>query len=277
MAKAKKCAISGEYVITVETEGSIKVSRIYDNVLGSLREIAEAKGIEFDHDWTTRQFGKKIVDNLGDGESAEVGDLTVARDADGAIWVLRVCDNAKGALREVAQGVGFDYDPAWNTRQLGNKLVGFINKADTGADALDEALDKAGKALEDFTEKLGAEISDKAGKAVENIADKLGIEVAEAADKVRDAADNGAYANFDGYFRGDDETIPLAGGRRVLVVSMWTKTSLANIVAKAAEHGIVVAEEADKAGADFSGKGFSLEYLGGVLLAGHVRRQRQGG
>lgn len=220
MAKAKKCAISGEYVITVETEGSIEVSRIYDNVLGSLLEIAEAKGIEFDHDWTTRQFGKKIVDNLGDGESAEVGDLTVARDADGAIWVLRVCDNAKGALREVAQGVGFDYDPAWNTRQLGNKLVGFINKADTGADALDEALDKAGKALEDFTEKLGAEISDKAGKAVENIADKLGIEVAEAADKVRDAADNGAYANFDGYFRGDDETIPLAGGRRVLVVSM---------------------------------------------------------
>lgn len=88
---------------------------------------------------------------------------------------------------------------------------------------------------------------------------------------------NWAYANFDGYFRGDNETIPLASGRRVLVVSMWTKTSLANIVAKAAEHGIVVAEEADKAGADFSGKGFSLEYLGGVLLAGHVRRQRQGG
>lgn len=50
MAKAKRRAISGEYVITVEPEGSIKVSLIYNNVLGSLREIAEAKGIEFDPD-----------------------------------------------------------------------------------------------------------------------------------------------------------------------------------------------------------------------------------
>lgn len=83
-----------------------------------------------------------------------------------------------------------------------------------------------------------------------------------------DATDQGAYADFDGYFRGDDEAIPLAGGRRALVVSMWTKTSLANIVAKAAEHGIVVAEEADKARADFSGKGFSLEYLGGIKPGG---------
>lgn len=78
-----------------------------------------------------------------------------------------------------------------------------------------------------------------------------------------DAADKGAYADFDGYFRGDDEAVPLAGGRRALMVSMWTKTSLANIVAKAAEYGIVVAEEAAPVRADFTGKGFSLEHMDG--------------
>lgn len=189
MTNSKRRATWGEYDIAVEADGSIKVRKAVENADDALRKIAEAKGVGVAPEWDACQLGKKIVDNLGDGESAEVGDLTVVRDAGGAIRVLRICDNAKGALREVAQGAGFDYDPAWNTHQLGNKLVGFINKADTGADALDEALDKAGKALEDFTEKLGAEVSDKAGKAFEDIAEKLGTEVAAAADKARDAAD----------------------------------------------------------------------------------------
>lgn len=128
MAKAKKRAISGEYVITVEAEGSIKVSRIYDNVLGSLREIAEAKGVEFDPNWNTRQFGKKIVDDLGDGKIAEVGEYTVAREGSGGIKTYRVYDNVKGALREVAEKTGFVLDNDWTTRQFGSKLVDFINK-----------------------------------------------------------------------------------------------------------------------------------------------------
>lgn len=37
------------------------------------------------------------------------------------------CDNAKGALREVAEAVGFTIDAKWNTQQLGSKLVDFIN------------------------------------------------------------------------------------------------------------------------------------------------------
>ncbi len=128
MAKAKKRAISGEYVISVEPEGSVKVSRIYDNVLGSLREIAEAKGIEYDPEWTTRQFGKKIVDDLGDGKIAEVGEYTVSRESSGGVKTYRVYDNVKGALREVAEKTGFEFDNDWTTRQFGSKLVDFINK-----------------------------------------------------------------------------------------------------------------------------------------------------
>lgn len=128
MAKAKKRAISGEYVISVEPEGSVKVSRIYDNVLGSLREIAEAKGIEYDPEWTTRQFGKKIVDDLGDGKIAVVGEYTVSRESSGGVKTYRVYDNVKDALREVAEKTGFEFDNDWTTRQFGSKLVDFINK-----------------------------------------------------------------------------------------------------------------------------------------------------
>lgn len=128
MAKAKKRALSGEYVITVEAEGSIRVSRIYDNVKDSLREIAKEKGLEVDPNWNTRQLGKKIVDDYGDGKLAEVGENTVVRETSGSIKTYRVYDNVKGALREVAESTGFEYDPAWTTRQFGSKLVDFLKK-----------------------------------------------------------------------------------------------------------------------------------------------------
>ena len=37
------------------------------------------------------------------------------------------CSNAIAALRELAKSVGFPIDAKWNTQQLGNKLVDFIN------------------------------------------------------------------------------------------------------------------------------------------------------
>ena len=61
---AKKSAISGEYIVTVEDSGSIRVLKIYDNVKGSLRECAEAKGFAYDPNWTTRQFGSKLIEDF---------------------------------------------------------------------------------------------------------------------------------------------------------------------------------------------------------------------
>ena len=40
MAK-EKSAISGEYVVNASPTGSIEVYRIFDNVIGALREIAD--------------------------------------------------------------------------------------------------------------------------------------------------------------------------------------------------------------------------------------------
>lgn len=61
---AKKSVIAGEYVVSVLDNGSIEIYRIYDNVKGALREIAEKEGFEYDPTWNTRQFGSKLVDFL---------------------------------------------------------------------------------------------------------------------------------------------------------------------------------------------------------------------
>lgn len=65
---AKKSAITGEYIVSVLDNGSIEVYRIYDNVKGALREIAEKEGFEYDSEWTTRQFGSKLVDFINENK-----------------------------------------------------------------------------------------------------------------------------------------------------------------------------------------------------------------
>lgn len=39
-----------------------------------------------------------------------------------------LCDNTKKALREIAELVGFEVDDKWTTRQLGSKLIDFLNE-----------------------------------------------------------------------------------------------------------------------------------------------------
>ncbi len=124
---ARKSAISGEYIITVEDSGSIRVCKIYDNVKGSLREIAEQNNFEYDPKWNTQDFGRRIVKEFGDGKMAEIGEYVVTRRDKGEIETYRVYDKRKPALREIAEAIGFAFDPKWTTDQLGSKLVDFIN------------------------------------------------------------------------------------------------------------------------------------------------------
>lgn len=124
----KKGTISGEYLIGVLENNSVVVFRVYENTKGALREIAEEKNFEFDPNWNTRQFGAKICKQFGDGKHAIVGCYNVRVQESGSIEVYRTYDNTKGALREVAEKVGFDYDSNWTTQQFGSKLVDFLNK-----------------------------------------------------------------------------------------------------------------------------------------------------
>lgn len=62
-------------------------------------------------------------------KSATYGDYTINIASNNSVTVLKggvACDNAKGALREVASLVGFEVDAAWTTQQLGRKLVDVI-------------------------------------------------------------------------------------------------------------------------------------------------------
>lgn len=124
---AKKSAISGEYIITVEDSGTVRVLKIYDNVKESLRECAEAKDFEYDNNWTTRQFGAKLIKEFGDGNQAEIGEYTVVKRDSGSIETYRTYGNTLGALREIAANVGFEINEKSNTRNNGSKLVDFIN------------------------------------------------------------------------------------------------------------------------------------------------------
>lgn len=124
---AKKSAITGEYIITVEDSGSIRVCRIYDNVIASLRECAKSVGFKFDPKWTTQEFGKKLIDEYGDGSVAEIGEYTISRTGTGHIDSYRVYGNTKKILLQLAEQIDFPAKDGWNTRTLGSKMVDFIN------------------------------------------------------------------------------------------------------------------------------------------------------
>lgn len=61
-------------------------------------------------------------------KSAITGEYVVTVLESGSIEVYRIYDNVKGALREISEKEGFEYDPKCNTRQFGSKLVDFLNK-----------------------------------------------------------------------------------------------------------------------------------------------------
>lgn len=125
---AKKSAISGEYIITVEDSGTVRVCKIYDNVIGSLRECAAAMGFEADPKWNTRHFGAQLIKEFGNGNMAQIGEYTVVKRDSGTIETYRTYANTLGALREIAAQVGFTINEKSNTRQNGSKLIDFINE-----------------------------------------------------------------------------------------------------------------------------------------------------
>ena len=124
---AAKSVISGEYIIQQEEGGNIVVYRIFDNVKASLREVAELKGFQYDPEWNVRQFGRKLCKEYGDGKLAFVGSYVIRVLESGSIETYRTYDVQKEVLREIAAKVGFEYDPEWTTRQLGSKLIDFID------------------------------------------------------------------------------------------------------------------------------------------------------
>ena len=124
---AKKSAIYGEYVVSVKDDGAIEVFRNYDNVKGSLREIAESKGFEYDPSWNTQQFGARLIKEFGEGSEAHVDNYVIVKKDNGHIDTYRTYENTKEALRSISSATGFECDSNWTTRQMGSKLIDFLN------------------------------------------------------------------------------------------------------------------------------------------------------
>ncbi|MDO4699093.1 MAG: hypothetical protein Q4A69_00195 [Moraxella sp.] len=120
---SKKSAVCGEYLISQDKSGSISVLRKFDNVKASLRAIADKVGFDYDDKWTTRQFGSKLVKEHGHNGVAQIGEYGILVSSSGSIVSFKVYANTKGALREIAKQIKFDYDDKWTTRQFGSKLI----------------------------------------------------------------------------------------------------------------------------------------------------------
>lgn len=128
---AKKSTTIGEFIITIDDNNSVSVSRIYRSTMEALRQIAEMKGLEVNKSWNTQQFGKVLLDNFCGGEkTGTIGEYTIERESSGRINVLQTYKNTIDALRQCSQVCGFEYDPKWNTQTFGNKLV---TAAESGA------------------------------------------------------------------------------------------------------------------------------------------------
>lgn len=56
-------------------------------------------------------------------KSAIYKDYLIVQEDSGSIKLLRVYDNVKDSLRQIAKVVGFSYEDSWTTRQFGSKLV----------------------------------------------------------------------------------------------------------------------------------------------------------
>ena len=84
MAKIKN-ARSGEYMISQNAEGAIKVAKDYENDKAALREIAEKIGFEADPAWNTRQFGRKLIESIN-GDAAKTKEYTYAESGEYVIF-----------------------------------------------------------------------------------------------------------------------------------------------------------------------------------------------
>ncbi len=203
------------------------------------------------------------------------------------------CDNTKAVLREIAEDAGFAIDEKWNTQQVGAKLAKFLEEAAPAP------VEKP-KAEKPKVEKKNDEPQVKASKAdiagarvrvygkaqnrtalgimhaymvmypqakLEDIRKAFPDELNPDSGVKKNfvyAEEKGTTADWNGFFKEPDELLKMGDGKKVSVVSMWTKPSFERLVAWAKQYGIVVADFEKAAGGGQKG-GFRLEYLNGYI------------
>lgn len=127
---AKNSEIIDEFVVTINDNNSVSVSRIYKSTMAALKEIAEANGIEVQKTWTTQHLGRLLLSQFCNGEKeGTIGEYTIEREDNNRINVIRTYSNTKEGLMEAAKVAKYTEDPkenGWNTQNFGRRLVNYV-------------------------------------------------------------------------------------------------------------------------------------------------------
>lgn len=127
MTMAKKSAICGEFVVTVNDNDSVSVNKIYKSTMAALKEIAVANGMEVSPNWNTQDLGRKLLAQFCNGaKEGIIGEYQIEREPNQRINVIRTFSNTTEGLRQCADSIKFPYEKDWNTQYFGSVLVNYI-------------------------------------------------------------------------------------------------------------------------------------------------------
>lgn len=124
---AKKSAICGEFVITVNDNDSVTVNKIYKSTMAALKEVAAANNFEVSPNWNTQDLGRKLLAQFcNKAKEGTIGEYLIEREANQRINVIRTFGNTIEGLRQCADSIKFPYEKDWNTQYFGSALVNYI-------------------------------------------------------------------------------------------------------------------------------------------------------
>ena len=231
---AAKQAIYGDYVITKEDNGKIVVTKggeVCPNSKQALREISAQIGYTVDDSWTTQQFGAKLIAQLqGEIQSpAPIKEVSTTPAEE-----KKDLPNVKASAADIAGARVRVYGKAQNRTALGIMHAYMVMYPQSKLEDIQKA----------FPDTLNPDSGVKKNFIY--------------------AEEKGTTADWNGFFKKEEELLTMGDGRKVAVVSMWTKPSFERLVAWAKQYGIIIAEfEAVNKGGEKGG--FRLEYLNGYI------------
>ena len=233
---AAKQATYGDYVITKEDNGKIVVTKggeVCPNSKQALREISDQLGYTVDDSWTTQQFGAKLIAQL-QGEIQSPAPVKETEVNATPVKEKKDLPNVKASAADIAGARVRVYGKAQNRTALGIMHAYMVMYPQSK--------------LEDIRKAFPDTLNPDSGV-------KKNLIYAE---------EKGTTTDWNGFFKKEEELLTMGDGRKVAVVSMWTKPSFERLVAWAKQYGIIVAEfEAVNKGGEKGG--FRLEYLNGYI------------
>lgn len=227
-------------------------------------------------------------------QSIKVGNYSITKQQNDSIEVTKdgvLCSNTKAALREIAEQLGFEADEKWTTRQLGAKLIKFVEDKSPSISVPEEISSKPVAKEEPKVEATAAELASARVKVYGKAQNRTALGIVHAymvmyphatledlrkafpnslnpASGVKEnfilSTEKGTEFNWEGFFKKEEELLTMGDGKKVAFVTMWTKPCFEALVAHAKQYGILVADF-EKADGGAKKGGFRLEYLNGYV------------